>query len=94
MKKSIKYILLLSSIFTIVSCNDYLQTKSNSTFTETTAFVNLDFATKNVNVIYNQFTGIYMYDFILMYTKCDDDDEGDDDDSGYNCCEYFLRNSI
>ncbi len=92
MKKSIKYILLLSSIFTIVSCNDYLQTKSNSTFTETTAFVNLDFATKNVNVIYNQFTGIYMYDFILMYTKCDNDIEviftTGDDGSVANMAHY------
>lgn len=75
MKKSIKYILLLSIICTIVSCNDYLETNSNSTFTEKTAFVNLDFATKNVNAIYNQFTGIYMYDFILMFTKCDNDIE-------------------
>jgi uncharacterized membrane protein len=58
MKKIINYILLLSIIGTLVSCNDYLQTKSNSTFTESTAFVNLDFATKNVNAIYNQFTGI------------------------------------
>lgn len=75
MKKSIKSIILVLIIGTIVSCNDYLQTNSNSTFTESTAFVNLDFATKNVNAIYNQFTGIYMYDFILMFSKCDNDIE-------------------
>ncbi|MEI8272557.1 MAG: RagB/SusD family nutrient uptake outer membrane protein [Paludibacter sp.] len=92
MKKIINYILLLSIIGTLVSCNDYLQTKSNSTFTESTAFVNLDFATKNVNAIYNQFTGIYMYDFILMFTKCDNDIEviftTGDDGSVANMAHY------
>ncbi|MEI6754098.1 MAG: RagB/SusD family nutrient uptake outer membrane protein [Paludibacter sp.] len=75
MKKSIKYIFVVLIIGSIVSCNDYLQTNSNSTFTEKTAFTNLDFATKQVNAIYNQFTGIYMYDFILMFTKMDNDIE-------------------
>ena len=82
----------MSIIGSIVSCNDYLQTKSNSTFTESTAFVNLDFATKNVNAIYNQFTGIYMYDFILMFSKCDNDIEviltTGDDGSVANMAHY------
>jgi len=85
MMKTIKYFILVSIISTIVSCDDYLETNSNSTFTEKTAFINLDFATKNVNGIYNQFTGIYMYDFILMFTKCDNDIEvlfSTSDDSG------------
>lgn len=64
---------LLASITT--SCEDYLVTESNSTFTETTAFANLDFATKAVYGIYEKFTNPNFYDYYYMYTKIDNDIE-------------------
>ncbi len=79
-------------IGTIASCSDFLQTDSNSTFTTKTTFTNLDFATKNVNGIYNQFATNYMYDFVLMFTKADNDIEQfystSDDGSTMNLAHY------
>lgn len=58
------------------SCDDYLDTKSFSTFTEESAFTNLDFATKNVNGIYAVLaTGWSLYDSNMRYYLTDSDIE-------------------
>ncbi|MGV8096745.1 MAG: RagB/SusD family nutrient uptake outer membrane protein [Mangrovibacterium sp.] len=76
MKKHIIFICtIVMFMYTIVSCDDYLKVDSNSTFTEVTAFNNLDFATKAVSAIYADFTLNYMYDIYFLYYKTDNDIE-------------------
>ncbi|RIH67186.1 RagB/SusD family nutrient uptake outer membrane protein [Mariniphaga sediminis] len=77
MKKNIKIIVFaLLIIGSSISCEDYLETDSNSTFTEETAFSNLDFATKAVFGIYGNITSYYMYTYHLgLFYKCDTDIE-------------------
>ena len=72
----ISAILVVLSMLVSTSCEDYLDTKSNSTFTEVTAFTNLDFATKNVNGIYAVLaTGWSLYDTNMRYYLTDSDIE-------------------
>lgn len=75
MKKYIKFLALVVLVNAIVSCDDYLKTESSSTFTETSAFSNLDFATKAVYSIYDVFALNYMYDYYFAFYKVDDDIE-------------------
>lgn len=75
MKKHIKFLALAVLVYAFVSCDDYLKTESNSTFTETSAFSNLDFATKAVYSVYEVFTLNYMYDYYFPYYKADTDIE-------------------
>lgn len=78
MKKYIKLIFLLPVLLlgSITSCNDYLETKSNSIFTEESSFENLDFATKAVYGIYANLTENNLYEYILgFFFKLDNDIE-------------------
>ncbi|MDD4972544.1 MAG: RagB/SusD family nutrient uptake outer membrane protein [Paludibacter sp.] len=76
MKKYIQILVFALIICINVSCDDYLETKSNSTFTEQSSFENLDFATKAVNGIYSYFTSTYSYGTNLgIYYRCDNDIE-------------------
>ena len=75
MKTYIRLIAFLLIIGLTYSCDDYLKTESNSTFTEETAFSNLDFAKKAVFSIYNSLTTSYMWDNYLVYYRCDTDIE-------------------
>ncbi|MGV8091422.1 MAG: RagB/SusD family nutrient uptake outer membrane protein [Mangrovibacterium sp.] len=69
--------LIFSVIFVVVcgSCEDYLETKSDSKFTEQSVFDNLDFATKEVYGIYENLTQGDLYDYNLLFFKCDNDIE-------------------
>jgi len=76
MKKYLRIFVLVLVIYTNVSCEDFLNTKSTSTFTEESSFENLDFATKAVNGIYSYFTSTYSYAMNLgIYYRCDNDIE-------------------
>lgn len=69
-------ILLFFTIILFFSCEDYLDTNSKSTFTEETAFSNLDFATKAVYGIYDRLTGTNFYAYAVgFYYGCDNDIE-------------------
>ncbi|OFX32196.1 MAG: hypothetical protein A2W90_01615 [Bacteroidetes bacterium GWF2_42_66] len=76
MKNIIKLITLGLFISVICSCDDYLETESNSTFTEDVVFSNLDFATKAVSGVYQYLAASNSYDYCLgLYCKCDNDIE-------------------
>jgi starch-binding outer membrane protein, SusD/RagB family len=78
MKKYLRLITLLPLIVlgTVTSCNDYLETKSNSIFTEESTFSNLDFATKAVYGIYANLTENALYEYVLgLFFKLDNDVE-------------------
>ncbi len=95
MKRAIKYFILVLISGTIVSCNDYLQTSSNSSFIEANAFTNLDFATKTVNGIYNNYATLTLYGYVLMFTKCDNDIEimhSTADDNSYCSLAHYSAN--
>lgn len=60
----------------LTSCEKFLETRSNSVFTEETSFQNVDFATKSVYSIYANLTESNFYDYILgVYFKIDSDIE-------------------
>ena len=91
MKKYLKLIPLLIILFVTNSCDQYLVTQSNSSLTEGLAFSNLDFATKEVNSIYRDFTLNNMYDFYFTYYKSDNDVEfilGANDGSSNSLAHY------
>jgi hypothetical protein len=79
MKKYIRLIALLPLVLLlpVTSCKDFLETKSNSIFTEESSFQNLDFATKAVYGIYANLTVTNdFYDYYVGYFfKCDTDIE-------------------
>lgn len=78
MKKRLHFNILIINIiiFFCFSCDDWLDTKSKSTFTEETAFSNLDFATKAVYGIYDRFAGTSFYGYsVSFYYGCDNDIE-------------------
>jgi len=92
MKFNIGIILILALFVPLVSCDDYLETESNSTFTEQSSFSNLDFATKAVLGIYSNFAQTHSYTYTLMcYYACDNDIEyvaGTDDASKRSLARY------
>jgi hypothetical protein len=94
MKKYIEILVLISIIFMSYSCENYLETESNSTFTEETAFSNLDFATKEVLGVYSNLTSVDLYDYFLgLYFKCDNDIEcvlGANDGGKYSLAHYAV----
>jgi len=75
MKKYIKYLILGLFSCTFFACDDYLETKSISTFTEQSAFDNIDFATKTVYGVYSILTNNYLYDSYIWFYKADCDIE-------------------
>ncbi len=73
------------------SCDNYLETHSNSIFTEETAFINLDFATKAVFGVYADLTSTSSYDLSMIYFKADNDIEfilGGNDNSRRSVAHY------
>lgn len=95
MKNNIELILLVLLIFTMVSCDDFLSTDSKSTFTEQSAFSNLDFATKAVNGIYANLTHNDLYERELLYFACDNDVElvPTDNNGGNRDISHYDANS-
>jgi len=75
MKKYIKFIIFMLFIASVISCNDYLVTQSNSVFTEETSFSNLDFAQKAVYGAYYNLTSVYLYGAYSLHYNCDNDIE-------------------
>lgn len=75
MKKLFLMLLGVLVLNTISSCKKYLEVKSDSMFTEESAFSNLDFATKAVYGIYDILTSSDSYGYYYMYTKIDSDIE-------------------
>lgn len=75
MEKFIKLIVFALLMYSITSCENYLNTESYSTFTEETVFTNLDFATKAVNGIYANLTSANLYATTLIFFGCDNDIE-------------------
>ncbi|GHT64051.1 starch-binding protein [Bacteroidia bacterium] len=94
MKNNIINILLLFvCMFTIVSCEDFLNTESKSNFTEETAFNNLDYATKAVLAITNNLMFTETYEAYMAYFYAMDNDiefrSGTDDTNAANLfCRY------
>jgi hypothetical protein len=89
--KYLKLILIALLINTIISCDNFLETKSRSEFTEETVFTNLDFATKAVNGIYANFTSSYLYDIYFLFYRFDSDIEysySPNDGSFYSIAHY------
>lgn len=70
-----KLLVFIAIVFVFASCEDYLETKSNSKFTEESVFDNLDFATKQIYGIYENLTYGDLYDYNLLFFKCDNDIE-------------------
>lgn len=74
--KTYRIILLFAFLSSIcVSCDDYLKTSSNSTFTEETAFNNYDFAQKAVYGIYASFMHQDLHANMQFFYKCGSDIE-------------------
>lgn len=95
MKKNIIYIFIVFLIFANTSCEDFLKSESKSTFTEQSAFYNVDFATKTVNGIYNNLLDQNLYEFIFLFTKCDNDIEFNDgnEDNSVNTMSHYNATS-
>lgn len=91
MKKYI-YIILILVTFLGISCENFLDTESRSSFTEETTFSNLDFASKAVFGIYNNLCSTNSFDQALsFYYSCDNDIEhltGADDASKRALARY------
>lgn len=91
MKTYIYSILLIVAVLG-TSCDNFLDTKSRSSFTEETTFSNLDFATKAVLGIYSTLTSTYLYEApVNLYYSCDNDIEhttGVDDAAQRALCRY------
>ena len=95
MKKYIKIILVIWLAYACFSCDKFLETESNSTFTEKSVFTNLDFATKAVNSIYNNLTSMNLYEYYIgLYYKCDNDIECSiyEDDGSKRSLSHYAGN--
>ena len=91
MKKYIKFIVFLFFIASVISCDDYLKTESNSQFVESTSFSNLDFAQKVVNGSYYCLTSVYTYGCYSLFYNMDNDIEWSiaaDNGGVYNIAHY------
>lgn len=78
-------------IFSSVSCQDYLDTSSNSIFTEESSFANLDFATKAVYGIYGGLTEPGLYNsgtYFFFKTGSDIEHPGRNDNDIYYIGNY------
>src|SRR3989339_1968826 len=88
MKKYLIIFYLLIACF-VVSCDDYLKTESNSTFTEENLFTNLDFAKKAVNGTYRHLTNIYTYTMIFFRMDADIEFAPFKDDGGFKTISHY-----
>lgn len=92
MKKYFKLIILACSlVLSLVSCEEYLDTSSPSAFTEETSFVNIDFASKAVNGVYNNLSITYFWDYYYVNYKYDNDIEvtfANDNGNTYSITHY------
>ena len=76
MRKYIRYLVLIMVILIGISCKDYLNTTSPSSFTEFSVFnTNIDFAEKAVFAIYNQLPGTSGWNTMMLYASIDSDQE-------------------
>ena len=91
MKKYVRIVILLWIVTTVISCDSYLETKSNSVFTEETSFANIDFAQKTLNGAYYNLTSVYLYGAYSLYYNSDNDIEfivSADNGSSTNLAHY------
>jgi hypothetical protein len=75
MKKYVKFVILVTIVATVISCDSYLDTKSPSVFTEETSFANIDFAQKVLTGAYYNLTSVYLYGAYSLYYNSDNDIE-------------------
>ena len=75
MRILIKIVAIIGLIGTTISCKDYLKVESPSSFTEANAFSNLDFASKELNSVYNSIASMNLYGYGHIFTSCDNDIE-------------------
>ena len=76
MKKHLKFIVAIWLVLVTVSCEDYLKTNSNSSFSDEVTFSNVDFATKAVYNVYDRLTDEYGgWAYMMFWFKCDNDIE-------------------
>ncbi|MBN1184282.1 MAG: RagB/SusD family nutrient uptake outer membrane protein [Bacteroidales bacterium] len=91
------YLKLIAILFiytlTTTSCEDYLQSESPSTFTEETAFSNVDFAEKELFGAYSILTSTYGFDVSYYFFLIDNDIEFNisaNDNSMYSVAHYAI----
>lgn len=90
MKKYHVFIILLFACLHF-SCEDFLNTKSESLFTEESVFDTYDFAKQEVFSIYESLTTKQLYEYNLIFFKCDTDIEctfNDYDGTRYSLAHY------
>lgn len=90
MKKYHVFIILLFACLHF-SCEDFLNTKSESLFTEESVFDTYDFAKQEVFSIYESLTTEQLYEYNLIFFKCDTDIEctfNDYDGARYSLAHY------
>lgn len=75
MKRNIILTISFIVCLAFVSCEDFLNTDSNSVFTETTSFSNIDFAEKVVNGVYDNLASVNLFGSFFLYYNCDSDIE-------------------
>lgn len=92
MKKYFKYAAFVFLLYIGVSCESYLETKSNSTFTEETVFTNLDFANKLIFSIYSNLASNTMFTYNYLFYQLDSDIEfnASADDGGVRQAAHYA----
>jgi hypothetical protein len=86
---------LLVGAFLFASCDDFLETPSNSVFTEETVFSNLDFAQKQLFSVYSALTATGLYGDRLYYAHAGSDIEiaGNNNNTRYSLALYTATES-
>lgn len=91
MKYIVNIVLMIVFAGNIISCDDFLDSESKSTFTEEMSFSNISFATYVVNGIYDHFTDSYSYANVLLFAKSGSDIEmvpGSSDNARRDLAQY------
>lgn len=73
MKRIIIFGICFLALGNLISCKDYLETESNSVFTEANSFTNVDFAEKVVNSAYDNLASVQLYGAFFLWYNCDSD---------------------
>ena len=98
MKRYIKIFIGVFIIFNFLSCEDFLESESNSVFTEDIVFSNLDFATKAVFGAYDDFASLTIYGSrVCEWFQMDTDIEcsfGKDNGSTVSYAHYNANEGI
>lgn len=96
--KRYKIFFFIVLIFSLCSsCSKYLESKSNSVFTEENSFANVDFAEKVVNGVYNNLASVYLFGSYFLWYNCDNDIEfttAADNGTHFNIAHYAANDGI